>query len=107
MADENPPAGETPAQADGPAEGAQLRVLGQYVKDLSFENPNAPDSLRAGGEAPKIEVSVDVNARRISGDDFEVSLRCSASAQRGESASFIVETVYAGLFQLSGAPDDA
>jgi len=103
MADEDQTAGGAEAQATGP----QLRVLGQYIKDLSFENPNAPDSLRAGGEAPKIDVTVDVNARRIAGDDFEVSLRCAASARRGDQTAFIVETVYAGLFQLTNAAPEA
>ncbi|MEL7030266.1 MAG: protein-export chaperone SecB, partial [Pseudomonadota bacterium] len=95
---EDDAATDNDAAPAGPDAAPQLRVLGQYVKDLSFENPNAPDSLRAGAEAPKIDVNVDVNARRIAGDDFEVALRCSATARRGEQTGFIVETVYAGLF---------
>ena len=81
----------------------QLRVLAQYVKDLSFENPGAPDTLRPGQPAPGIDLSIDVQARTISEDTYEVVLSITANAARDDkSVVFIMELSFAGLFQLSG-----
>ena len=52
----------------------QMKILGQYLKDLSFENPNAPQSLNTQANQPEISISVNVNARTISPTDFEVEL---------------------------------
>lgn len=88
------------------ASAPHIRVVAQYVKDLSFENPNAPDSLRAGPQGPAIDLSVNVNARRREGDEglFEVDLKISAKAARENSVAFMVEIVYSGLFLLEGFP---
>ena len=66
MADEQ----GTEALANGEDTSPQAGVVSQYVKDLSFENPNAPMSLQAGGQ-PKIEVNVAVNAKRAGDGVFE------------------------------------
>ncbi len=97
---------ETPAPGAQDA-ALQMRVLAQYLKDMSFENPNAPEALRPSETAPAIDVNVDVGARRLGDTEFEVELRCSANAKRGEDTSFIVEVVYAGVFQIQNAPDTA
>lgn len=83
--------------------GPVIHVLAQYVKDLSFENPGAPDSLRAGAPAPNIDLGIDVAARATPNvqDAFEVSLRLAARANRDGDAVFIAELDYCGLFQLS------
>lgn len=83
--------------------GPVIRVLAQYVKDLSFENPGAPESLRAGAAAPNIDLGIDVAARAAPNvpDAFEVSLRLAARANREGEAVFIAELDYCGLFQLS------
>lgn len=84
-----------------------IRVLAQYVKDLSFENPNAPASLREGSQ-PKIDLQLDVNARAM--DDqgvFEVDLRITAKSERDEQTQFIIEMVYTGLFGFTNIPADA
>jgi preprotein translocase subunit SecB len=101
----------TPEDAEALANGADLTpqagILAQYVKDLSFENPNAPGSLQGQGQ-PKLEVSVNVNARAGDNDMFEVELRISANAKNQEDqALFAVELLYAGLFRLAGAPREA
>jgi preprotein translocase subunit SecB len=85
---------------------AGIHVLGQYVKDLSFENPSAPGSLRPSDKAPKLDVNVNVNARSQTQSDFEVELKLEARATRGEETLFIVEVTYAGLFQLRGVPNE-
>lgn len=101
----------TPEHAEALANGADLTpqagILAQYVKDLSFENPNAPGSLQGQGQ-PKLEVSVNVNARAGDNDMFEVELRIAANAKnQDDMALFAVELLYAGLFRLSGAPREA
>ena len=83
-----------------------IAVNAQYVKDLSFENPNAPQSLLAGGEAPKIEVSVDVQARALGENRYEVELRITASATRQGVRAFVAEVQYAGLFTLLNFDND-
>ena len=78
----------------------QVQVHAQYVKDLSFENPEAPRSLSQQGAAPKIEVSVDVGARNLGPNQFEVELRITANADHEETKAFVVEVLYAGVFPL-------
>ncbi|WP_199553943.1 protein-export chaperone SecB [Sandaracinobacteroides hominis] len=101
----------TPEAAEALANGADLApqagILAQYVKDLSFENPNAPASLQMQGQ-PKIEINVNVNARSGGQDMFEVELKIDANARTPEGTlAFQVELLYAGLFRLTGAPQEA
>jgi preprotein translocase subunit SecB len=88
-------------------EQPQLAIAAQYVKDLSFENPGAPQTLLPSTQAPQIEVGVDVQARQLTEDRFEVDLKISANAKRGEQTLFLVELHYAGLFQLKNIPRDS
>jgi preprotein translocase subunit SecB len=94
-----------PATAE-PQQQPGIHVLGQYLKDLSFENPGAPRSLRPGEKAPKLDVNVNVNARPQSQSEFEVELKLEAKAARGDETLFIVEVAYAGLFQLRNVPHE-
>ena len=87
------------AQTQAPAQPG-IHVLGQYIKDLSFENPGAPASLRPNNAAPKLDVNVNVNARPQTGSDYEVELKLEARATRGEDTLFLAEVTYAGLFQI-------
>lgn len=82
-----------------------LRVLAQYVKDLSFENPGAPNTLRPGQPAPGIDLGIDVQARSLGEDNYEVVLSVSAKAAREDTVVFIVELSYGGLFHLANIPD--
>lgn len=78
----------------------QVQINAQYVKDLSFENPNAPQSLMTQADSPQIQVSVDVGAQALGGNRFEVELRITANADRGETRMFVVEVLYGGVFTL-------
>ncbi len=84
----------------------QMNVLGQYVKDLSFENPNAPRSLAPQQESPNISIQVNVNANQIDQSDFEVSLVIEGTAGEGAGLLFQFELNYAGLFRLVNIPPD-
>jgi preprotein translocase subunit SecB len=106
MADTSGNGGEAnPATASATQQQVGIQVLGQYVKDLSFENPNAPKSLRPTDGQPRLDLNVNVNARQLQ-SEFEVELRLEAKAARGEDTLFIVDLSYAGLFQIRNVPQE-
>ena len=86
------------AQAQAAQSGPMLSILAQYTKDASFENPNAPDSLRSGLEAPQIQIGIEIGRQMLEGDNVEVTLMLKAEARRAEQVAFIAELEYAGLF---------
>ena len=92
---------EARAQAEA-QQGPMLSVLAQYTKDQSFENPNAPDSLRSGLEAPAIQIGIEIGRQMLEGDNVEVTLMLKAEARRGDQVAFIAELEYAGLFAFQG-----
>ncbi|WP_205599514.1 protein-export chaperone SecB [Sandarakinorhabdus rubra] len=107
MADENDLGANPENGFDGGDEPLpQVAILTQYVKDLSFENPNAPGSLQVQAQ-PRIDVNVGVNARKAADDVFEVELKISAKADVDGNAAFMVELLYAGLFGLKNVPEEA
>lgn len=83
-----------------------MHVLAQYVKDLSFENPNAPQTLLPGQPQPQVNIGVDVQVRPAADDIYEVSLQLRAEAKQGETVAFLVELSYGGLFQIVGLPEE-
>lgn len=97
------------AEANGngaASQGPALNALVQYTKDLSFENPNAPQSLGPQETAPNISIQVNVNARQLAENDFEVSLVLEGSAGEGAGTLFKFELDYAGVFRLTNIPED-
>lgn len=79
-----------------------LIVNTQYIKDLSFENPNPLKSLTENENGrPDISIQVEANANHISGYTFEVSLKTKVSAKHSQETVFILELDYAGVFTLS------
>ncbi|MCW5687674.1 MAG: protein-export chaperone SecB, partial [Pseudolabrys sp.] len=75
------------SQDFNPEQAPQLNVVAQYIKDFSFENPNAPKSL-VSGEQPQIGIQINVNAAPISDTDIEVVLQLSGKAETGGSLMF-------------------
>jgi len=95
-----------PTNGDGNANalaGMRVQMLGQYVKDLSFENPAAPGNLSG---RPQIELSFDLQARRLAVEQFEVEMKVRVSAKADDKPAFLLELAYAGLFQVQGAPEE-
>ena len=89
----------------GPPNGG-FRILAQYVRDLSFENPKAPESLRMEGK-PAIDMGVELNAQGRPDNLFEVDMKLSIKATGDQGTVFNVELLYGGLFQLNNvAPAD-
>ena len=87
---------------------AQAGVLAQYVKDLSFENPNAPASLQnLASRKPQVDVNVNVGARKLGEEAYEVELKISAKASYDDQPAFVAELVYGALFGLRNVPEQA
>ncbi len=92
---------------NGQGGAPSMKILGQYIKDLSFENPNAPQSLAGQDGQPEINISVNVNAKPMSETDFEVELHLNAKAEGKSSVVFAAELLYAGIFRLENIPQEA
>ncbi|EKF19018.1 protein-export chaperone SecB [Nitratireductor pacificus] len=99
---------EAAKEATAAGNGAQpsLNVLTQYVKDLSFESPGAPQSLRGRSEAPAININVNVNANPLGENDYDVVLTLNAKAEADKAVLFNVELVYGGVFRIAGFPQE-
>ena len=93
---------ETKEQVSETQKAPMLSVLAQYTKDQSFENPNAPDSLRSGLSAPEIQINIEIGRQMLEGDNIEVTLMLKAEAKRDDKIAFIAELEYAGLFAFAG-----
>ncbi len=105
MSDTPTPTGNGGPDASNEPEGPSFAVLAQYLKDLSFENPRAPEIFQ-DVKTPKMDVGVDVNARSIATNQYEVELSVSAKAMHENEAIFIVEASYAGAFEIRNIPRD-
>ncbi|MCZ2203431.1 protein-export chaperone SecB [Bartonella sp. A05] len=81
-------------------------VLTQYLKDFSFENPNAPNSLRPREKAPQIDINVDINANPVGDDNYDVMLSLSVKANDDTGVLFHVELVYGGIFHIENIPQE-
>jgi preprotein translocase subunit SecB len=99
-------AGDAPQTSASENAGPPIVVNVQYVKDFSFENPNAPQSLMAANGPPEVAVNVNVGARGLQPDTYEVTLSMTATAKHQETTAFICEVAYAGIFTLNGVPDE-
>ena len=89
----------------GPAEAPtqpQMNVLGQYIKDFSFENPNTP----RGTTQPSINVQINVAPRQVSATDFEVVLKIEGKAETQGAVLFAFDLSYAGMFRLQNIPQE-
>ena len=106
MTDAAPPSDPATGAPDAAAagQGPGFRIVAQYVKDLSFENPKAPDSLRVEGK-PAIDMGVEMNAQGRPDGLFEVELRLSIKASTDSMTVFNVELQYGGLFALQGVAE--
>jgi preprotein translocase subunit SecB len=83
-----------------------IRVNAQYVKDLSFENPRAPQSLQPQQSQPQVDVHVDVKATKLADSVFEVVLTTTVNGTGEEGQLFLAELSYGGVFTLEGLADE-
>jgi preprotein translocase subunit SecB len=90
------------------ADSPHLRVLSQYVKELSFRNAMAAAASQAYDHQPTIDMGVEVKSRPIGdqGEAVEVDLCVSVSAKRADSVMFSANLIYSGLFQFVNVRPD-
>lgn len=82
-----------------------LHVLTQYIKDLSFENPGAPESLAPQGQ-PQIGIQINVNAKPTKDAEFEVELKIDVKGEIQNKTLFALELVYAGIFRAQNVAQE-
>jgi len=99
------PSGEGASPGNGADTQPVAGILSQYVKDLSVENPKAPDSFQ-WTDAPQLDVQFNIGARRINDELSEVELKISVNAKSGEGTAYIVELAYAGLVGMRNMPEE-
>jgi preprotein translocase subunit SecB len=95
----NPPAAQ--------GQQVQVRVMAQYIKDLSFESPNVHKLLDGPGEAPNLRVEVNVNASKVNNNAFESVINFKAEATNKAGTIYDLELAYAGMFQVENLPEPA
>ncbi len=93
--------GEVEKQSPPPV---QVKVVGQYVKDLSFENPNIEKLMKEPGDTPNLQLSINVNAQNVGPDLYESVIDFNAHASNKLGTVYELELVYAGLFKIQNIP---
>src|ERR1700680_378364 len=99
-----PPAPIPPLPAATEQTQQQLIVNAQYIKDLSFENPHAPNSLRQQPTQPSVDINVDVKAQGLGPENYEVVLTIKASAKAQDETLFLVELAYGAIVNVRNVP---
>ena len=102
MADDATPAQPMP---NGTDTQPTIGLITQYVKDLSFENPNAP-AVYQWQNQPDIDVQFNISAEKPGDDVHEVALKIEVKAKTSEGMAFAVDVVFAGLFGMRNIPED-
>ena len=83
------------------------KIITQFIRDLSFENPNGPGSFQPGSDRPTINANVDVKAQNRKGTNiYEVELQINIGAKRDGDSLYIVDLKYIGLFEIENLTDD-
>ena len=82
-----------------------MQVLAQFIRDFSFENPRAPNSLRMESR-PEVDLGVEMGAKGRTDGLFEVDLKLTVKASTPDGPMFAIELVYGGLFQLANIPQE-
>jgi preprotein translocase subunit SecB len=101
MAEQNNGAGAQPQAA-----GRSLAIGAQYIKDLSFENPRAPQSLMQPVQ-PEVALNVDVKAQVLGNNVYESVLSIRAEAKHGNDPLFVVELAYGAVVTLQNVEQEA
>ena len=101
---ENTAAAVEPA-VNGADTAPAVGLLSQYVKDLSFENPNAP-GIYQQQNAPAIDVQFNIGSGTVGDDVYEVVLKIEVKAQAEQQAAFLVDLSYAGLFAMRNVAEE-
>jgi preprotein translocase subunit SecB len=102
------PATTPPPQQPQPQQTQpQLNVLGQYIKDFSFENPNAPRSLTPTQTQPAIQIQINVGVQQLADTDYEISLKLDGKAESTGTVLFAFDLTFAGVFRVQNVPQQS
>jgi preprotein translocase subunit SecB len=97
----------TPVEGAADGKHASLSVLAQYIRDLSFESPNAPNFGLPAGQVPALNVQVNVTAKPLSDTEYAVDLKIEGKAEHDKKVLFAIELVYGGLFRIQNVPEES
>src|SRR5215217_7638023 len=84
----------------------QVATLAQYIKDLSVENPSAPQVFQWQVQ-PALDVQFNLNAEKVADDVHEVVIKIEVSARSENGVHFVVDLSYGGIFGVRNMPDEA
>ncbi|MBW4706711.1 protein-export chaperone SecB [Roseobacter sp. YSTF-M11] len=96
------------AEAEAQQQGPQMRVLGQFIRDMSFENIMAQKGAPAD-VTPDVQVQVNLDAKKRSADnqyETSIKLNVTSKAKDGDATLFVLEIDYAGIFHVENVPED-
>ncbi len=102
----NPDTAAPGAAAADPATAPQFGIVGQYIRDLSFENPNAPASMLPGAQPPGSNVNINVQVKKQADDAYAVELGLTVKTEREGKLVYALELVYGGLFRVKNVPEN-
>src|SRR6478672_5002434 len=91
--------------ANNTAKAPSFSLIGQYIRDMSFENPGAPGSVMLGGPNPNFTVGINVGVKKQADDLYAVEISLNAKAERDKTVLFNVELVYGGVFRVKNVPE--
>jgi preprotein translocase subunit SecB len=94
-------------EQENKAPPAQVKVVAQFIKDLSFENPNIERLLKEPGDQPNLQLSINVGAKAVGPQLYESAIDFNAQASNKLGEIYQLELVYAGLFRLENIPEPA
>jgi len=97
----------TDQETKQPQEQPIFRLQKMYIKDFSFENPNAPDVFTSKQAEPKVEINLGLKNKAVPGDDlYEVSIKITANVTQGAEGKtlFIAEIEHCGVFLIKNIP---
>lgn len=94
--------GPTP---NGEDNSPAIGLISQYVKDLSFENPNAPACYQWASQ-PQVDVQFNIGSSVVGDNVHETALKIDITATHPEGQSFVIDLTYAGLFGVRNVPED-
>ena len=84
-----------------------FRMQKMFLKDLSFENPNAPQIFLEQNPSPKVDINLEVKHTKLDDENWDVTLAINASLKgEDDKTIFIIEIEHAGIFTLKNIPDD-
>ena len=83
-------------------ENQQFAIQKIYLKDVSFESPNAPQAFMSGDWQPQINVQINSSNQQVADDTYEVVLDITVTAKQDDKTAFLAEVKQAGIFTIAG-----